>query len=34
MKTTEFLRICIAVVTVAVGMTAYSLLVALQAAAI
>lgn len=32
MKTTELIRIGIAIATIAVGMTAYSLLVALQAA--
>ena len=32
MKTTAFVRIAIAIATIAIGMTAYSMLVALQAA--
>jgi hypothetical protein len=33
-KTTDIVRICIAVATLALGMTAYSLIVALQYAAV
>lgn len=32
MKTTEIIRLCIAFATIAIGMTAYSLMIALQAA--
>ena len=34
MKTSEWIRICIAVATVMLGVTAYSLLIAVQTAAI
>ena len=33
MKTTEWIRMCIAIATVMVGVTAYTLLIAVQAAA-
>jgi hypothetical protein len=33
-KTSEIIKICIAIATIAIGLTAYSLLVALQSAAI
>jgi hypothetical protein len=33
MKTTEIIRLVVAVATIAIGMTAYSLLIALQTAA-
>jgi hypothetical protein len=34
MKTSELIRLCIAVATIAIGMAAYSLLIALQGAAV
>lgn len=34
MKTTELIKLCIAIATVMVGVTAYTLLIAVQAAAV